>query len=327
MYEIITWGKVLKKVNMTKLCNYINDKNEIIDIISLQPLPIKNIKNPKDLVLLINLINGSTVIHDIISFKDWLEKVGSFKEPLSNYRLPNIILDDIKYKIWESKKFLNKIIIATSYGIKKFTTNLLENAINNDETFDDEYVILIHIGSLITNHKYIINTIGTSVPNKYIIDDIYRLISNQDIEEYDFILDNCKIVLNNNLIEFNVIDNDLKISTFTKFNNLIRYKITSIIIKSNCILSTILIEKILNYIGNSTGKREIMIDIHNLKYNNKLYLNTIKNKNIAWYINSDNLVILPQKNTCIGLYTTNSKNVKKIINENKNVYEIRSSYL
>ena len=56
MYEIISWNGIINKINISKLCNYINDKNEIIDIISLNPLPIPHSKNPKKLVLIIYVL-------------------------------------------------------------------------------------------------------------------------------------------------------------------------------------------------------------------------------------------------------------------------------
>jgi hypothetical protein len=328
MYEIISWNGIINKINISKLCNYINDKNEIIDIISLNPLPIPHSKNPNKLVLIIYLINGSSVIHDIINFKEWLERVGSFKEPLSNYRLPYVVLDDIKYKIWESQKYFKKKIIATSYGLKKYNINLLENAINNEQVFSEEYVVLIHLGSISIDSKYIISPINEFIDNNiYINNDINCILNNQDIEEYDFIIDNCKIILNKFSILFNILNNDFNINTFTKFNNILRHTINFINIKSSYILPSTKIEKLLNYIGNSTGQRKISIDIHELKYNDTLYLENIRNKKIYWYVNSDVPIYLPKENLGIGIYISNLTNLRHIMKNNKNTYQIRLSYL
>jgi hypothetical protein len=94
-YSIENWSKIK---NIKQICNNVID-GKIIDIISQLPFPIKNIQNPKDLVVIFTINNEVKVIHDILFLKKWFEQMYVPKEPTTNLIVSSSILSEIKNRL------------------------------------------------------------------------------------------------------------------------------------------------------------------------------------------------------------------------------------
>ena len=249
-YIIIPWSDFEINTNQN-ICNFINNNSEIIDVISMDRFPINSIFNPKALVIIIYFENNSLVIHDIISLKTWLEKVGIFREPLSNMILPFNMLSHIKLSLKNS--FFRKMYEEKprKYGIKF-----------NDE---EQFILIVY---KFFNKKYSYYSLDSDIcnliTNPYFRSDLIKIRSGEIIQTYDLINDNVKINYSGNKISFHIMSDYINYESYIQFNKKLRYEVKYINISSDEKINKEDIGKFLDYIK-SLSNKVVNIDTTHLR--------------------------------------------------------------
>lgn len=222
---IIRYPIYLRNIAHDKLCNQISE-NKIVDLITLETLPMTQKENPNKLVLIIYLMNGCVIVHDLVSIKTWLEKRQPYTEPLTNLQLPINILDRIKYRL---NKVKHSII---RWGLRKNTPSLISGCL--------ESIILTETSHLLVgykpNNEYILWSIDVvkTIPNvpSLILEDIKQIRKGLEIQEYDYIIQSIKIRESSQLLKL-VLPDKFDIYSLGKVKALIKkYKSIEIINKT-----------------------------------------------------------------------------------------------
>jgi len=215
-YKICSWDFIVqKKWNCGQRIINNTSGSDIIDVISLNTLPIKNVKNPNFLHLVIFFENGSRVIHDIIEIKTWFEKLGICKEPLTNI----IISSDV---VFEIRKALTpkKLPFFYRIGIRKRTDELIQNSVNPDFTTEYGYVMVLSSKNTFYTVCSILDGFNKT-KNKIILYDIQRILNGYQIREYDYIFCNHKVLHCNDTLELYLFSKKFSVYELSKHKNII----------------------------------------------------------------------------------------------------------
>lgn len=262
-YIIIPWDKFNPQEE--NICNFINESNEVIDIITLNSLPIISRNNPKALVLMIYFQNNNLVIHDIISMKLWLERGGNFKEPLTNMFLPFNLLQKIRFILKQSIMELQSVRDKPyRYGLKINSTKLMEKS-ENGYYQDDAYVVISYISYPEKYNLYSIESkYAAAITNPYTLCDIENILSGVIIDPYDLIVDNLKFTKNEKIISLDIKSTYLKNDSYIKFHKHFKDSMNYLIIKSDYVIENEDLYTFLNYITLLT-KKPTIVNIKHLK--------------------------------------------------------------
>jgi hypothetical protein len=249
-YYIKQWNDLI--INKDTLCNNIED-NKIIDIISYLNLPIESKNNPKKLVIIFITSNNKEVIHDIIVFKQWLDRSNDFVEPYTRMLIPSSVLQDIRSALETNILTIkNQALYGIKRGYEISKTYLLNDMIINA----NELYLLLYVhpqprsrnGFVLYNHE----SSSTEITNDNILVKYNEYLNNNELETFDMFFENIKIKIVNNKLYFVIDADNIPEYVYNNLNYLIKHFINEIIIKHT---NDICIDNFINKVKSWTNKR------------------------------------------------------------------------